>query len=237
MLAASLCLIVGFRTRLASVLVFVGVVSFEHRTPSIFNSGDGLLRNVLFFLMLAPAGASLSVDRLRQARDRFWEFPSRAPWALRLIQIQISVVYISSVWLKLHGPDWRNGTAVSYAARLQDFQRFVLPHALTHSLLFSSVMTYCTLAIELMIGILVWNRAARPLVLGLGVSLHFGLGFDLRLGFFSEIMVASYLAFLSPAMGERVVLAVRALVGRRRRPNPAARTKVPASAGPSRSRA
>lgn len=209
LLAAALCLIVGYRTRLASVIVFVAVVSFEHRAPSIWNSGDGLLRIATFFLMLAPAGSSLSLDRWRSARDRFWEFPARAPWALRLIQVQISVVYLSAVWLKLHGPTWRDGTAVSYALRLQDFQRFALPPALTHSLLFSSLMTYWTIAAELTIGILVWNRTARPLVLALGVGLHLGVGFNLELGFFSELMIACYLAFLSPAAAEVGILAVR----------------------------
>src|SRR5262249_4135425 len=145
LLLASLCLTVGYRTRLASVVVFVAVLSFEHRTPSIFSSADALLRILCFFLMFAPAGASLSVDRWRIARDRFWEFPARAPWALRLVQIQISVMYLSTVWLKLHGSDWLNGTAVSLVARLEDFQRYAFPWSLSHSLLFSTVMTYWTL--------------------------------------------------------------------------------------------
>ena len=209
LLVASVCLVVGYRTRLASVLAFVAIMSFQHRSTSIWNSGDDLLRIMMFFLMFAPAGASLSLDRLRTARARFWEFPARAPWALRLVQIQISVVYLSAVWVKLHGPTWRDGTAVSYAVRLEDFLRFPLPHALAHSLLFSSVMTYSTIAVELMIAVLVWNRAARPLVLALGVGLHFGLGSSLRLGFFGEIMITCYLAFLSPTAAAAGVLAVR----------------------------
>jgi uncharacterized membrane protein YphA (DoxX/SURF4 family) len=221
LLLASLGLLVGYRTRLASVVVFVAVVSFEHRAPSIWNSGDSLLRILLFFLMLAPAGASFSADRWRVARDRFWEFPARAPWALRLIQVQISVLYLASVWLKLHGPFWRDGTAVSYAVRLQDFQRFPLPGPLTHSLLFSSLLTYWTLAVELMLGMLVWNRAARPLVLALGVLLHLGLGFNMRLGFFSETILVCYLAFLSPAAAQRVILATRDCVRRVRSRRPA----------------
>ena len=208
LVVASLCLLVGYRTRLASVIVFVGVLSFEHRAPSIFNSGDGLLRNVTFFLMLAPSGVSLSVDRWRRARDRFWEFPARAPWALRLVQIQVSAVYLSTVWFKLHGPDWLHGTAVSYAARLEDFQRFALPAALSHSPFFGAALTYWTLAVELMLGILVWNRAARPVVLALGVALHLTVGLTMELGFFSETMLACYLAFLAPSAASVGILAV-----------------------------
>jgi hypothetical protein len=209
LIVASLSLLVGYRTRLASIVVFVAVLSFEHRAPSIWNSGDGLLRIASFFLMLAPAGESLSVDRWRRMPERFWEFPARPAWALRLVQIQVSVVYLSAVWLKLHGPDWVHGTAVSYAMRLQDFQRFPLPSVLAHSLLFSTIVTYLTLAIELMIGVLVWNRGARPLVLALGVILHSTIGLNLRLGFFSEVMLATYVAFLSPEWATAGILVVR----------------------------
>ena len=209
LLIASCCLTIGYRTRLSNVVVFVGILSFEHRAPSIWNSGDGLLRILCFFLMLAPAGASLSVDRWRTARDRFWEFPTRAPWALRLVQIQVSVVYLSTVWFKLHGHDWLHGTAVSFAVRMEDLQRFPFPGGLGRSLLFSSVMSYWTIAIELMLGILVWNRAVRPYVLALGAGLHLLVGFNLRLGFFTETMLAAYVAFVSPAAAIAAVHAVR----------------------------
>jgi hypothetical protein len=209
LLAASVALLVGYRTRLASVVVFVGIVSFMQRTPSIFNAGDVLIRSCAFFLMFAPAGASLSVDRWRRHRDSFWVFPTSTPWALRLIQVQVSVLYLASVWEKLHGAAWRNGTAVSLSLGLQDFQRLPAPGFVVHSLLISSVMTYLTLAVELMIGLLVWHRGARPLVLALGVGLHLSIDAGLRVGFFSEAVLTSYLAFLSPAAAMRLALAVR----------------------------
>jgi hypothetical protein len=209
LMLAALCLMVGFHARLASVVVFVGVLSFEQRAPSVFNSGDGLLRTLAFFLMFAPSGASLSVDRWRHAPDAFWAFPARSPWALRLIQIQVSVMYLASVWEKLQGSDWRNGTAVSYALGLRDFQRFSPPGTLVHSLLVSSVMSYTTLATELMVGVLVWNRAARPLVLALGVCLHVSIALSIRVGFFSETVLTAYLAFLSPAAATAGLLAIR----------------------------
>ncbi len=97
LIVGSAFLMVGFLTRLAAVVVFVCVMSFERRNPFVFNSGDTLLRVLTFYLMLAPAGASLSVDRWLRAKERFWEFPLRAPWALRLIQVQLSILYITAV--------------------------------------------------------------------------------------------------------------------------------------------
>lgn len=224
---------IGFRTRLATVLLFVGVISFERRDPTILNAGDILLRNLAFYFIFAPAGEALSVDRWRRARDRFWEFPLRAPWALRLMQIQLSVIYLSTVWGKLQGDLWRNGTAVSYALRIDDIQRFPTPSFLTDSVVLSEFATFGTLALELALAILVWNRTLRPWVLALGVLLHLSIGFSIMVGFFSLLMLTTYLTFLPPETARRLVLSVRRRLGRRQarqRPN-RPRDPVPESRG------
>ena len=220
LLASALCVLLGYRTRLASVVLFAAIFSFVERAPSVFNSGDGLLRNFSFFLMFAPAGAALSIDRWKTARDGFWEFPARAPWALRLIQVQVSLVYLAAAWSKLYGPAgfgdtaWTNGTALSYVLRLEDLERFGLPAMLAASITLSTVASYLTIAVELMIGVLVWNRAARPMVLALGVGLHLSIDLTLRIGFFSALMLASYITFLSPAAARGAILLLRDRLGR-----------------------
>ena len=174
-LAGALALTVGYRSRLAGVVVFVGILSFQRANPMMLNAGDWLICNLALFCALAPTGTSLSLDRLRAAPDRFWEFPSRAPWALRLVQIQLSVVYLATVWSKLFGDKWREGTAVSYALRMADIHRFPTPTFLTDSVILTELLTFGTLALELCLGILVGVRAARPWILALGVSLHLGI--------------------------------------------------------------
>ena len=205
----------GAATRVAAVVVFVGLVSFQHRDPYVFNSGDGLLPIIALVLALSPAGAALSVDRLVRSRDRFWDAPARAPWALRLLQVQLSLIYLATAWSKATGATWDDGTAVSYTWRLEDLERFPMPDALATSLLVSNVATYGTLMLEVAIGVLVWVRAARPWVLGLGVLMHLGIDVFVRVGFFSYAMFVCYLAFLSPGAAERVVAAARARLERR----------------------
>lgn len=226
LLLASVCLVVGYYSRLAAVVVFVGVLSLEHRNPFVFNAGDGLLRLMAFYMMLAPAGASLSLDRWRRHRSTFWVFPSQAPWALRLMQVQLSILYLSSLWAKLRAPEWNEGTAISYAVRLEDLGRFELPQSLATSEILSNLLVYGTLAIEASIAILVWNRTMRPWVLGLGVALHLGIDLTLRVGFFSYGLFVLYLAFLPPAAASaRLVDLEHWLAGwrERRRPNLVAR--------------
>lgn len=212
---AALCLIAGLFTRFAAVIVFVAIVSLERRNPFVFNSGDGLLKVIAFYMLFAPSGASLSLDRWRRAREAFWEFPRRAPWALRLMQVQLSVLYLSTVWTKLSGTTWNDGTALSYALRLEDLTRFEPPPSVTTSELIVNLLTYGTLAAEAAIGILVWNRKLRPWVLALGVVLHIGIDLTLRVGFFSYAVFVLYVAFIPPdAVGTRL-LAVRTWVARR----------------------
>jgi hypothetical protein len=203
------CLIAGQFSRVAAVVVFLGVLSFERRNPFVFNSGDGLLKVMAFYMMLAPCGESLSLDRWRRARSRFWEFPARAPWALRLMQVQLSVLYLSTVWTKLSGTTWNDGTAVSFALRLEDLQRFGPPSLIASSELITNLVTYGTLAAEVAIGVLVWKRKLRPWVLALGVGLHLGIDLALRVGFFSYGLFVLYLAFLPPELVSAKLLTLR----------------------------
>jgi Vitamin K-dependent gamma-carboxylase len=200
---------VGFRTRLATVLLLVGVVSFERRDPEILNAGDFLLRNLTFYFLFSPAGEALSVDRWRRARDRFWEFPLRAPWALRLMQIQLSVIYFATLWGKLQGDLWRKGTAVSYALRVHDIHRFPTPSFVTDSVVLTELMTFGTLLLELSLAVLIWNRVLRPWVLGFGVLLHVSIGFSIMVGFFTMLMLTTYLAFVPPETARNLVLSTR----------------------------
>lgn len=225
LLVASVALALGLFTRVAALIVLVALIAFARRNSLVLNSGDGLLRNLVLFLVLAPAGAALSLDRLRTAKDRFWEFPERSPWALRLIQIQVSILYISTVWQKARGLNWNDGTAVSYAMQIQDLERFPLPARLIESIQVSSVMTYGTLAVELSLGVLVWNRTLRPWVLLIGVGMHLGIDYSIRVGFFSFAIIAAYLAFVPPEPAERAILWARdrlqRLRGRDAEPEPA----------------
>lgn len=212
LLAASVALTAGWHSRLAALAVFVGIMTFERGNPYVFNSGDALLRLEAFYLLLAPTGAAFSLDRRRTAGS-FWSAQTRAPWALRLLQVQLSVVYLFSVLNKLGGATWREGTAVSYALRMTDIGTVALPPSVTTSAVLMNVVTWTVLALELGIGVLVWRPRARPWVLGAGVVLHLGLTLLFGIAFFSFAMFVLYLSFIPPERARRAAGALRARVG------------------------
>jgi hypothetical protein len=93
---------------------------------------------------------------------------------------------------------WNDGTAVAYALRLEQIHRLPIPDFVVTQPVVVNLLTYGTLAVELTIAILVWNRRARPWVLGAGVVLHLLIDYALVVGFFSLAMFVLYLAFVSP---------------------------------------
>lgn len=206
-------LIVGLRTRVVSVVVLLCLLTLASVNPYVFNSGDDLLRYLALFVALAPAGVALSVDS-RRREGAAWRFPPRPVWPLRLVQLQVTVMYAAAVWHKLQGDRWVDGTAASYPLRIPDMVRFPVPTGIVESPAMAHLLTWGTLAIEVAIPVLVWNRRTRPWVLGLGVALHLSIDLTLRAGFFSWVVLVAYVAFVPPETMVRWLERARAVVSR-----------------------
>ena len=160
-----LCLAAGVVTRVSSLVVFAAFVSLGNRNPFVGNSGDALLRVLSLYMVFAACAP-------------------RSTWPLRLVQIQVSLIYLGTVWAKLRGHNWPDGEAVAYAFRLDDLARFPAPD-IGASLLVTHVLTYGTLLVEAALGTLIWVPRLRKWVLLAGVCLHLGIEYRLRVGFFS----------------------------------------------------
>lgn len=198
-LVGGILVTIGLFTRLSSVVVFVCLASIHQRNLFITNAGDGLLRVSGFLLIFAPAGAALSVDRL----IRIWrgketaEIVPRPPWAQRLLQIQTSLVYVTSFWLKSQGSYWMDGTAMYYVYNLEQLQRFPLPHWITIPILVK-LASWLTLAIECALGVFIWFKDVRYTVLLCGLLLHMLIEYSMNIPLFEWIMVSTYINFVYP---------------------------------------
>jgi hypothetical protein len=217
LVAASVSLTLGLGSRISSAIVWLGVLALTRRNPYVFNSGDAYLRVVAFYLMLTPAGTSVSVARWLRHRREFWDFPRRSLWGLRLLQVQVSLVYLTAFWDKVRtGPLWNNGTALSYVLRIGDVRRFPTPVLTTNSVAVN-VITYGTLAVEFSLGVLVWNKRLRPWVLGIGVAFHLLIDYSIRVGSFSLVAIVALVAFVSPDASARAIDAIRSRLSARPR--------------------
>ncbi len=192
-------LILGLWTRLSSVAVFLCLASIQQRNLFITNGGDTFLRVAGFFLIFAPAGAMLSLDRLRQRRrgGQAAVAPS-APWAQRMIQFELALLYFASFLWKMKGDTWRNGTALYYVFHLNAIQRFPVPAWMQHSFLLHAG-TWFALLLEFSLGTLLWFRPFRYPLLLLGLAFHLLLEYALNLPMIQWDILSAYVLFVEPA--------------------------------------
>jgi hypothetical protein len=223
-ITSSLALFVGYKTRWAAWLTFIFVVSLHSRNWLITYGGDAVLRLMLFHLALSDSGAIWSVDswlrryrhRRRQLRaqlsDHAIPTPLAAPgwvpgWPLRLIQIQIAVIYMTSGWAKLHGEDWTTtGEAMSLVFLNPVFAKydfgFVLTSGFWRSLFHG--FTRVVLIWECLFSVLVLQRWGRVLALSIGLLVHGGSILFLQIHWFGYMMLAGYLVFLPKGLFRKI---------------------------------
>jgi hypothetical protein len=196
LLVSAIAVIVGWHTRIASLLMLLALISFSRRDPWVYNSGDAMLRILAFYLVLMPAGEAYALDARRRHGD--WRFVARrAPWPLWLVRIQLAIIYITTAIEKLPGASWTDGTAVGTALRIADLQRFPVPAFFTESLVLVNLITFGTIAFEIVAGVLIWPKATRRYVIMVGIGLHLGIEYALQVGPFSWAMLVAYLSFAS----------------------------------------
>lgn len=189
-------LLVGCFTRTNALVVFLTLVSLHHRNPAILHSGYTLLCLLTLILVFSRAGAELSVDSLlfRESSERL---ASASPWAERLMQVQICVVYGKAGLWKLQGKSWREGTSIHYLAQVDSFRRFDV-RPFMNSVVPVRACTWLVLAIELGFPICVWIEEFRYPILVAALVLHLSIEVAFNIQFFSWIMIASLLLYVRP---------------------------------------
>jgi hypothetical protein len=193
---SSLCLLFGLATRVACLSVFVMLASLYHRNPYLFNSGDTYMRAIAFWLTFSACGSWLSIDSVLAKRSARLPGIAGVPiWPLRLLQIQMCLVYAQAFVSKIGSPNWLNGTAVYYSLHLTDLKRFGYPSAFDQ-LPFYQLASWSTLAIEFSLFTLIWWKKARYVVLLLGIVQHILIEVYMNIPVFQWLMISSYVLFI-----------------------------------------
>lgn len=114
-----------------------------------------------------------------------------------MMQIQYSLIYISSTLWKLEGTNWLDGTALYYATRIVDFHRFPVPYFLDQ-MWFINIGTFSSLVIEGALGVGVWIKEIRPYALIGGLGLHLFIDYVMNIPLFEWISIALLLLWILP---------------------------------------
>ena len=197
----ALMLLIGWRTRLATVVSWVFLVSLHDRNFLVLQGGDDLLRLLLFWGMFLPLGARWAVDHAlaKPAPPTDNRHHSMATIAFGM---QILLMYWCSAAYKIGQPVWlQDGTALFYALHLDymatefgQWMREALPLKALTVLGFGVI---CTELIGSACLLLTPLRSHwRLLVLGVLAGMHIGFSLGLEVGIFPFVSLAAILAFV-----------------------------------------
>lgn len=200
-LASTALLLVGFCSRINALFVFMMLVSFQNRNQLILDSEDSVMRLVGFYLLLMSSGRAWSVDSFL-ARRFGWQSAEAcllAPaWPLRLLQLQLAVIFVSAALFKLGGRAWIEGTALSYVCRLDDtFGRFPVPDFVFETPLLVRIMSWSVPVVELCAPLLLWFKETRRAALVVIVLFHLANEYTMALFLFHWIMLVGWSSFLT----------------------------------------
>lgn len=184
-----LFLALGVAPRLSALVAWLLSMAVIAVNFHLHNSGDRVRTILLFYLMLCPCGAVWGMAARREGPVYV------APWALRLLFVQLAVIYFFNGVYKLLGSGWQSGDVMYYVMSNAGWSRLP-PSAVPLPPLLLMLMTYLVLFWEIGFPLLVLMPAARTPTLLLGAAFHIGTGLALQLGPFPLYMLCFYLPLL-----------------------------------------
>ncbi|WP_232066349.1 hypothetical protein [Hymenobacter sp. BT18] len=189
-------LVLGYKTRWATAISWLLLISLQNRNPLIVQGGDDLLRMLLFWGFFLPWGRVYSLDSRKQAAPSSYRYFSMVTVAY---VVQLALVYWCTALLK-NSPEWtQDGTAIYYALSLDQILmplgRLLYPHAeLLRGLTFLTYYTELLLPFLLFLPFrITWWRL---LFVGVLYAFHLGISLTLFVGLFYLINMASVLGLL-----------------------------------------
>lgn len=204
---AALCLLVGWRTQIATIISWVLLCSLQSRNPIVLHGGDIVLRMMLFWSLFLPLGARWSMDEAPGRRSCFAAYGRVFAVAALALLFQTAMIYWFTAILKW-GNEWtRDGTAVYYALSVDQFVKTpglwlldfpLVCHAMTFGVWWLEILGPFAAFIPWRTG---WWRMVVVLAFWM---LHLGFALCLRLGPFPWTMMVAWIPFLPSDFWDRL---------------------------------
>jgi hypothetical protein len=236
-LLASLTFTVGLFTRLSAIALFVTQVTLFDRMVLFRFGADEVYRVATYLMVLAPMGASFSLDAAWRGKGR----SEVGKWARRLFMAQLAIIYVRTGAVKL-GSTWSimgDWAAVYLSVNLPGIARWpgdwaasrlIYPITQIGTFVFSWwEFTFFLLPLNQFLrrkrarkGLI--RRALarfdlRPVYLGLGLCMHLGILVIMDIGLFAIVMWSLYPAYIKPEEARRVLSVLFGWVRSPRRSN------------------
>ena len=201
----ALMMLVGYRTRFATVLSWIFLISLQSRNPLLLQGGDFLLRLCLFWGMFLPWGTAYSWDAARRAAKKIGGIPA---WISTVgtagFLVQVALVYFSAFLSKLPWSEWTaSGNAIYYSLHISQFETFFGGALLSLGSLFPFLLPALTAGVILLEGCVLFllffpiaTKFFRTIAVFLVLGLQLGLGLSMNLGPFPWVSAVAIIGFL-----------------------------------------
>ena len=212
---------IGWRTKLFSILSFIAVTSLDNRLVMVENGGYVVVNLVVAYAMFLPCGKRFSVDswlrswrerkegNVAELNDRYrpdWAHKPYTSLAVLLVVLNLAVVYFFNVVNK-SGHLWRTGQTVHYVLHLN---RMVTGLAVWYRELFpywtTRPVTWGVLCLEALLVAWIMSPYAKRItrtaaMIGI-LCLHTSFGVMMRLGPFAWFMIGWSMCLIAPPQWE-----------------------------------
>ena len=184
-LLAALAFTVGWRTKAANVVTYVGFIAIVAQNPVVGVQGDNLLRLTLLWLLLMRTADHWSFDARRKdalargdADAKAYEADVLPAWVsnvlhnagLAALAIQTMLAYTAAGLDKISQDIWQNGTALYFTLQLPESRPYpALSDLLSSSEAVLALLTYLIVITQLFFAPLLISRYSRPVVIGAAV--------------------------------------------------------------------
>ena len=203
--ACAVALLLGYRTRIASLLCWYLLVSLQIRNPQLAGmGGDKFLRIILFWGLFLPLGARWSLDARRAGAPATSN--QLASVATAALLIQTALLYWAT-GLHKSGATWTGGSALYYALHLDFWATSVGVWLRQHEAVLP-LLTHATRWFEILgpfvAFVPVHNAGFRLLAIVLFTGFHLSLAATLDIGPFPIFCLIAWMAFVPGVVWDRV---------------------------------
>ncbi|MFF1879523.1 HTTM domain-containing protein [Leifsonia sp. NPDC058230] len=225
--------ILGYRTRLATIGMFVLWISIIETNDYVQDQSDNLVRIALIVMFFAAPADRWSLDArrrrkftersgIRSSRNpivRWWRFQRVLPewftnifhnFAIVALACQVAFVYVAGGLYKAGGTPWSGGTAIYDPLHVAQFAPWPeLSDLVTSWAPAVAFATVLTLLVQVSFPLLLLRRGTRIFALVVMLCFHLGIAILMGLPWFSLSMIAIDCIFIRDATWQQVQGAIR----------------------------
>lgn len=183
LILAVLTFLIKRNKRWLSVLIYFSYSALYHKAAALQNGGTNLILLLLFFLIFVD-----EEDKKKGLNTFITNL------AVLTIKFQIVFMYFVAGVYKFQGELWLNGSALYHVLSIDEYSHPLIQPFIEDNLMLK-VLTWTTLALQLLFPLLIWFKKTKGIMIIAGTIFHLAIAFVVGLFDFGIAMIVAYTIF------------------------------------------